>query len=216
VSNQPAGFPYARSEAFTLGEYSEGISVGTGGGRESYYDCQLHEPITAGLSYTTPTKTIKQDSNGCCIEYLVTLTNSSETDPVTIREIGYKQKVKGMRWSLGGSAEDSILLLDRTVLDPAVVIPPKAAVTITYTLRSVEEDKTVDGVKIVSWAYGSDEDVAAMIDAAREGTIDLHEDGGWCIGDMRTIHVGAFLDGAQNTKGDEDLDIQIFRRTRCK
>lgn len=40
-----------------------------------------------------------------------------------------------------------------------------------------------------SFTYGTDEEVAALIDAAQAGTIDLQQDAGWEIGDKRLIHV---------------------------
>ena len=62
-------------------------------------------------------------------------------------------------------------------------------------------------MKIVNWSDGSDEEVAAMIDAAHAGTIDLQTDMGWKVGDTRTIHVEPF-EGDQS-HGNEDLDIVI-------
>lgn len=65
------------------------------------------------------------------------------------------------------------------------------------------------GVNIVSWASGSDADVAAMIDAAQAGTIDLQQDGGWAVGDVRTIHIDAFTGGGNTAHAAQDIDIVI-------
>lgn len=62
---------------------------------------------------------------------------------------------------------------------------------------------------IVSWASGSDADVAAMIDAAQAGTIDLQQDGGWAVGDVRTITVGSYTDSTGNTRAAQQIDIVI-------
>lgn len=64
-------------------------------------------------------------------------------------------------------------------------------------------------VTIVSFAEGTDDEVAAMIDAARAGTIDLQTDGGWAVGDRRTIHVEAFTGGNSTAHAAQDIDIVI-------
>ena len=48
------------------------------------------------------------------------------------------------------------------------------------------------GVTIVPWSTGTDEEIAAMIAAAHAGKINLQTDGGWAVGDVRSITVGAF------------------------
>ena len=56
--------------------------------------------------------------------------------------------------------------------------------------------RSIDGgyepVKIVSWAEGSNTDVAAMIDGARRGIIDLHDY--WTVGDERIVSLTAMPD----------------------
>lgn len=63
-------------------------------------------------------------------------------------------------------------------------------------------------LNIVSWTDGTDEEIAAMLDAARNGSIDLQTDGGWTVGDVRTIKVGAFTDGIVN-HSEQNVDIVI-------
>ena len=48
---------------------------------------------------------------------------------------------------------------------------------------------------IASWASGTDEQIAALIDAARAGIIDLQSYAGWAVGDVRTVSVAAFTGG---------------------
>ena len=62
-------------------------------------------------------------------------------------------------------------------------------------------------LQIVSWADGTDDEVAAMIDAARAGTIDLQESG-WNVGDVRTIQVKAFS-AASGTVSVEAQEVEI-------
>ena len=56
--------------------------------------------------------------------------------------------------------------------------------------------RSIDGgyepVKIVSWAEGSNTDIAAMIDGARRGIIDLHDY--WTVGDERVVSLTAMPD----------------------
>ena len=47
-------------------------------------------------------------------------------------------------------------------------------------------------VTIAPWETGTDEEIAAMLDAASAGEIDLQQDGGWAVGDHRTIQVNTF------------------------
>lgn len=62
---------------------------------------------------------------------------------------------------------------------------------------------------IVSFADGTDEEVAAMMDAAKNGSIDLQTDGGWKVGDTRTIHISAFIGGGNVNNAEQDIDIVI-------
>lgn len=107
---------------------------------------------------------------------------------------------------------DKVLVTDSNLTAIANAIRAKLDVETLYTpaqmaaaILSIE----AAGPSIVSWASGSDADVAAMIDAAQAGTIDLQQDGGWAVGDVRTITVGSFTDGAGNTHAQQNVDIVI-------
>lgn len=60
-----------------------------------------------------------------------------------------------------------------------------------------------------SWANASDATIAALLDAAAAGTIDLQQDAGWAVGDVRTIHVDSWTGGSSVTHAAEDLTIAI-------
>lgn len=45
------------------------------------------------------------------------------------------------------------------------------------------------GFEIVSWADGTDEQIAALLAAADEGRVDLERDCGWQVGDKRTVQL---------------------------
>lgn len=64
-------------------------------------------------------------------------------------------------------------------------------------------------VEIVSWANGTDAELGAMIDAAHAGTIDLQQDGGWSVGDVRTISIEAFTGGGNVLHAAQNIDIVI-------
>lgn len=61
---------------------------------------------------------------------------------------------------------------------------------------------------IVTFADGTDEEVAAMLDAAKNGSIDLQTDGGWKVGDTRRITISAFTSGDVN-HSEQEMDIVI-------
>ena len=56
-------------------------------------------------------------------------------------------------------------------------------------LVTLSQLKRVQTLKIVSWADGTDEEIAAMVAAADAGQIDLSDY--WHEGDMRTVHLSA-------------------------
>lgn len=60
-----------------------------------------------------------------------------------------------------------------------------------------------------SWTNGTDEQVAALLDAAAAGTIDLQEDAGWRVGDVRTIRLSAFTGGGNTAYAAQDVHIVI-------
>lgn len=62
---------------------------------------------------------------------------------------------------------------------------------------------------IASWANGTDEQIVALIQAAHAGTIDLQQDAGWSVGDVRTISISAFTAGGDVSVSQQDIDIAI-------
>lgn len=65
------------------------------------------------------------------------------------------------------------------------------------------------GPQIVSWADGTGEQIAAMIQAAHAGTVDLQQDGQWAVGDVRTITISGFTGGGGVSVSQQDIDIVI-------
>lgn len=115
--------------------------------------------------------------------------------------------------SITPSTDTGTGLITDSILDGiADAIRAKLNVAATYTPAQMANailSITAGGPTIVSWASGSDADVAAMIDAAQAGTIDLQQDGGWAVGDVRTITIGAFTGGGGVSHAQQQIDIVI-------
>lgn len=201
-------YPNARSEGFTLDFAAAGISIGRGTIPTNELDWNLHDHISGGVSASVTSRSVYSDGEDPCLKNNITVTNTSGSD-ITIGEICYKQTVRASPIPNGTNYEDRVIMLDRTLIEPTITLRPGDATVIEYVLKSYFGEKTVNGVKIVSWQNGSDEEVAAMIDAARSGRINLGIDGGWKIGDMRTVHIESFVDGRDYTHPAANVDLVI-------
>ena len=204
-------FPYARTASYTANRYAAGITIGTGSKTEDQSDFNLESPLkNADASVTLTSTSVITDNGEPYLRYNVTVTNVS-SDELTLTEICYKQTVTRATVYEGSATENVVVMLDRTLITPPVTIAPSEAAVIEYRLRTEsDEGSTVDGVKVVSWQFGSDEDVAAMIAAAHDGTIDLRECG-WQVGDMRPVEISAFeAGGVSNSPQVIDLVITSF------
>ena len=65
-------------------------------------------------------------------------------------------------------------------------------------LVTLSQLKRVQTLKIVSWAHGTDEEIAAMVAAADAGEINLSDY--WNEGDTRTVHLAAMGSSVSNLK----------------
>lgn len=61
----------------------------------------------------------------------------------------------------------------------------------TEFVSAIEAISGGSSVDIVPWSTGTDEQIVSMIQAAHNGEIDLQTDGGWAVGDVRTITLDA-------------------------
>ena len=206
-----SGFPASPSNAVTTNATAAGISVGTGNTPATEDDYNLAEHLSSGINLTLTGTVYGVDDGGLpYVQYKVTVTNTG-SDPITIKEICYKQTIGTAKYpgmTTGGA--NNVIMLDRSVLDTPVAISAGDAGIITYKLRTIPTpSKTVAGIPMVSFSYGTDEQIAAMIDAARQGTVNLQTDGGWRVGDMRKIHVDAWTGGNSVAHAAQDLFIVI-------
>jgi hypothetical protein len=209
--NGALSFLNSPTKAVTKDATAAGISVGTGSTAATEDDWQLENTLTTGINITLTETAYGNDAPGIpYVQYKVTVTNTG-SDPITVKEIGYKQTVGSVRYP--GATSDSgsrVFLLDRTVLDTPVTIAAGDAGIITYKLRTIPRlYSTVEGVQMVSFADGTDEQIAAILDAAANGTIDLQTDAGWRVGDKRKISLAAFTGGNNVTCPAQDVYIAI-------
>ena len=203
-------FPSSITTTPTLTANALGISIGTGNTAATENDYCLEAPITSGVTLTlTATKGGCDSPGDPYVEYYITVTNTGSS-AITVKEICYKQKMKATAKPGGTGSSDVIVMLDRTVLTEPMTVPAGDAGVIIYKLKTAPTGgKTVHGVKIVDFTYGTDAEIADMIDAARLGTIDLQTDGGWRVGDMRVIDVAAFTGGNSVSHAAQQIAIAI-------
>ncbi|MBO7211322.1 MAG: hypothetical protein J6V44_10020 [Methanobrevibacter sp.] len=175
-----------------------GIVIGKGTTPPTKDDIALEDIITSGVTVTVTLVDSKTVTPGYPqIEFNLTVTNTSNEE-ITISEIGYQQLIyvgSGPTAVYSSSPPAAICLFDRTVFETPITIQSGDAGVIEYTLCVTTPQRTKNGVNLVSFTYGSDEDVAAMIDAARIGLIDLQEDGLWKVGDSRRVELSQFTGG---------------------
>lgn len=198
-----SGFPNLVSATPVLNNSTSGIIVGTDGTPPTLQDINLGNMITSGVSMSLASSTYGCDTPGApYVLHKIAITNTGDRELI-IREVGYQQSV------YYGQAVTTCALFDRTVLDTPITIQGGDSAVIDYKLQTLPVERTKHGVNLVSFVYGSDEDVAAMIDAAQNGTIDLREDGLWRVGDFRKIHLDAWTGGGDTAHAAQDVYIVI-------
>ena len=68
---------------------------------------------------------------------------------------------------------------------------------------------TVTTLKIVTWASGTDEEIAAMVEAADAGTINLADY--WAVGDVRTVQLSAMsATGVGESHAAQQVDLVLM------
>lgn len=193
-----SGFPYGSRSIATIGgstAITHGFSIGRDGTPASIYDYNLKDTINSGVSISLMATFYEgKNINDYFTTFDFSITNTSN-NTITIREIGYKTQFECARIPTSPATETTTFLLDRTVLEEPLTLESKATGIIHYKIGFEQPIQYKNNIKLVSWEFGTDEEIAAMIDAAHEGLIDLEEDGGWKIGDTRAISIGSFGNG---------------------
>jgi hypothetical protein len=137
----------------------------------------------------------------------VTLESDSDSDTITV------SSTSGGAISVSSSDET---IATASVSGNTITIEPgdgvlKGTATITvlvdggslYEVGEATISVTKDyGITIVSWADGTDAEIVAMVQAADQGKIDLHDY--WEVGDEREIRIDAIAASGTNTYGSWD------------
>ena len=205
------GFPYSPTRAFTLQPLYAGISIGTGTRAESEDDYNLEATITSGVNVVLTATSYGVESPWYpFVRYDLTVTNTG-ANPLTVTEVGYKQSIDTTKLIGSTIRQNSVVLLDRCVLDTPVTIAPGDAGIVSYRLQTnpLPAPPSVAGVQMASFSYGTDAQIAAILDAARAGTVDLQRDAGWKVGDQRVINVAAFTAGGDVAVAAQQIPIVI-------
>ena len=127
-------FPYDVETGFTLTASAAGISVGSGSTAATENDYQLETPITSGLTgVVTVDKGV--ESGDAYITLNITLTNTSGSS-ISVSEICYKQEFKVAATQSGTTTSSAVCMVDRSVLDTALVIPASGQAALTYKLKA--------------------------------------------------------------------------------
>ena len=209
--NVSGAFPYATAKSFTLTASAAGISIGTGTAPESEDDYNLEQTITSGVNVVLTGTSYGAESPWFpFVKYDLTITNTG-ANPLVVTEVGYKQTLNTAKLIGSSKTENTVLLLDRCVLDTPVTIAPGDAGIVTYRLQTnpMPVPPSVAGIQMASFAYGTDAQIAAILDAAAAGTIDLQRDAGWKVGDQRVINVAAFTAGGNVAEPAQNVAIVI-------
>lgn len=129
-------FPYMVGTGVVL-DTSYGIMIGTGTTPATEDDYMLESKITSGVTASGTSHSVNVDESGNpYLEYLFTITNTSEND-LTISEIGYVQIINAATSSGTASTSGDYFLMDRTVLDNPVTIAASESAAIKYTLKTI-------------------------------------------------------------------------------
>lgn len=202
-------FPYDRTQTFTTAAGTAGISLGRGTKEASPRDYNLQSIITSGLNVAiTATQVGSETPGDPYLRYNMTITNTSSST-ITITEVCYKQRVRVANGPGRNENNDLVIMLDRTVLETPITLAAGDAGVIQYKLKTLMGYPTVGGIVMAPFAWGSDEQISAMIDAAHLGEIDLQEDAGWGVGDLRKIRINAFTDSLGKSYPAQDIEIVI-------
>ena len=117
----------------------------------------------------------------------VTLTSSSPTATVTLSNATGAVSLVYSGDNFKASLNNNIITINRAGKyreDGFILIKVAASSTYTSTVEIISVHN--DGIVICSWADGTDEDIASMLESARNGYIKLSDY--WSVGDERIVN----------------------------
>ena len=133
-----SAFPYAVGYGWRGNDTDYGIVLGTGTTAPTEDDTALESIISGGLSVTV-TQRSGLKGGVPFVEYNLAINNTG-SEPVTISEIGYIQRLYSATVIDGTSGTYHPFLLDRTVMARPVTIPAGETGVIRYTLSTMEAE----------------------------------------------------------------------------
>ena len=127
------------------------------------------------------------------IDSTATLTTLSPSTTLTITRVtgtgsflAYSSDTSVVTCSISGN---SLILVGQSTGTATVTVTMSADGD--YLACSKDVSVSCSIVELVSWSNGTDAQIAAMVAAADRGEIDLYEDAGWRVGDVRSVQLGA-------------------------
>lgn len=136
ANNVYNSMPSDLSQALTLSATERGISFGSGNTAATANDYNLESTITSGLSAFVNRFNALDNNGNPYLQLDIMLSNTSD-NPITVKEIGYKQYLRCSDAADSKSLNSRVFLLDRTVLPAPVTIPVNDYVIIRYTLKTI-------------------------------------------------------------------------------
>ena len=188
------GWTTSPASGTTLYEDTSSILISWTSGGKTYTTTQaitVQRALT-GLSVTAPTKTSYYKGDALDLTGLVATAtfSSGATEPVT-GSCTFSPKDGSTLSSFG------IKTITATYVENGVTKTATASVSVT--------------VKTVTWAGGTDQEVADMVSAADAGVISLADY--WAVGDERTVHLTAMaktVSGLSETHAAQDIVMVLM------
>ena len=143
----------------------------------------------SSITVSPPTKNIYQVGETLDLSGAIVTANYESTDDVTQSAI--YSPVDGQELTLAGNVTISVSYTDGEIT------------------KTAETSVVVSGLKIVTWADGTDEEIAAMLNAHYSGEIGIHDY--WHVGDERIVHLSAMEVGAVGeTHVEQDVTMVLM------
>ena len=175
------------SSAFLAGSYSFTIAL------NDTTNYQWSSGSSADITYDWSIG--KADGSATLSATSVTLNSDSASATVTVSNATGSVSVLSSDTSLAtvGYSDGTITITSPNSTGGSATIIVTIAASSNYNSKDYIISVTCDFLKIVTWAAGTDEQIADMVEAADAGTINLADY--WAVGDERTVSLSAMEKG---------------------